>query len=183
METMRIFVAADLDSKLKKRISSDFLNLGLDSRNLRIVPVENLHITFRLWSNYPMEKLDSMIDALDEASAEFKAFNLNFKQAEILGGNSPRALIIKPMEVADLLEIFSRIDKALLAKQVADRELRVFNPHLTLARTKKGFDQNQVSLFNNWHPNYDTVIDRLVLIESTLTSRGSVFNILLEFKI
>ena len=143
--TQRLFIAAALPPEAREAVGE--LAAALRSRagaGLRWTPVGNLHLTLRFLGETPVEEVDGVGAAVEEAAADVPAFDVGFDRLGTFGGRRPRVLWLAPSEgAAELGALAGRIDEALLGAGVPARE-GAFRPHLTLARVRRG-DQRRAA--------------------------------------
>ena len=175
MDTLRLFVALDCQAKLKQLIKRDFLALGLNPANLNVPAVDNLHLTLKFWSHFPLTKMQALLEVLDGTVSQWPAVSLDFKQAGSFGGLRVKALVLEPADGSPLIELFQSLEEALWQAGLAAQEVKGFRPHLTLARVKQPLSETELAIYSNWRPSYQAIFDRLVLFESRLTPQGSEY--------
>lgn len=137
--TQRLFIAAALPPEAREAAGE--LAAELRSRagaGLRWTPVGNLHLTLRFLGETPVEEVDGVAAAVEEAAADAPEFNAGFDRLGTFGGRRPRVLWLAPSEgAAELGALAGRIDEALSGAGMPARE-GAFRPHLTLARVRRG---------------------------------------------
>ena len=166
---MRLFFAV----KLPQRFFSD-VEKFCDSlpQSWRPVKLEQLHITLAFMGDFPEEEIDNAINAGEKAAKEVSEFELSVNETGCFPDeHSPRVLFAKAesdsmRKIADLLS-------ADLSK-FCDR--RVFKPHLTLARKRKGFPK---LIKHEFAINFP--VKEFYLIQSKLLDQGSIHEVVKAF--
>jgi len=185
---MRLFVALPLPEPVKNTLDRITNNLKAHGGKVRWVAAKNLHLTVRFLGETEEAKVPKLKKLIDEVAAKFPAADTTIDR---LGGfpnlNRPRVIW------AGLAENESVESMGKLARQIelAVRQLRFepdkkgFKPHLTLGRVKDPRDLGELPAFMKscrFEP-IPLALDRLVLIKSTLTPQGSIYEHLHEAKL
>ncbi len=125
---MRLFVALDLTSAMRTRLS--FLTGGLPG--VRWVPPENLHLTLRFIGTLPGWRADEVDQAL--AGVTTPAFPLTLAGVGAFAKGGRVTSLYVGVERSPALErLQSKVERALQAVGL-EPERRRFVPHVTLAR-------------------------------------------------
>ena len=129
---LRCFVAIPFPTEIKKHFKSIYKFLS-QNKNLKIVSLENLHITLKFLGNIQ----ESMVNKIDSilSSINYTSFNISFKNPGVfLNRGKPKVFFINIFSDS-LKNITLLIDNKLemLGFKKDDRD---FRPHLTLARVK-----------------------------------------------
>jgi 2'-5' RNA ligase len=125
---MRLFVALDLPSSLRTRLS--FLCGGLPG--VRWVPPENYHVTLRFIGELPGWRAEEVDQALANIRAPGFALTLSGVGAFDKAGRVT-SLYVGVERNAALEHLQSKVERALQAAGL-ERERRRFVPHVTMAR-------------------------------------------------
>lgn len=136
---MRLFVAAELDADVRRRLEDIQRSLRAVPLQVRWVKPEGIHLTLKFLGEVGSGRLDPIRDALAGALARVGAFTLS---AEGVGTFPPRGLprviwvgLQGDLPAAERLQ--AAIDAA-LATCGFPPESRPFRPHLTLGRVTGG---------------------------------------------
>ncbi len=138
METLRLFIAADLPADLKAQLA------GLQKRlsaggvgDVRWVNPGAIHLTLKFLGSVETERVAGITNILADVSARTGSFELS------LGGVGAFPALSRPRviwvglggETGRLKKLAEEIDRE-LAGAGFSREKRAYEPHLTLARIK-----------------------------------------------
>jgi len=140
METLRTFVAIELDSALKAalRHAQEGLSGQIAARSVRWVHVEGIHLTLKFLGDTPVEKVERVKAALVQAAEEVGPFRLAAKGLGCFPNmRQPRVVWVG---VEEPLGALSRLQKAVEAHVGPlgfPAEQRAFSPHLTLGRVQQ----------------------------------------------
>lgn len=145
-ETIRAFVALDLDARSVRRVVrvADRLRMASGAPSATWTAPENVHVTLKFMADLPATAIDPTVKAL--------ATLVDAKDAPPLGACSLRAfpsveqasvIVIELADpVGDLAKLAAKIDK-LVSRHGVARESRAFVPHVTLARLKRPYDSGR----------------------------------------
>ncbi len=146
MEQIRTFVAIELDKSIKDGLADlqDQLKAKAPKGAVRWVRPEGIHLTLKFLGNVPVERIEGVIKALEEACQGFSPFSLS------VGGlgcfpnlKRPRVIWVGVEEpTGELAALQAAIEKALV-KLGFQPEERKFQPHLTLGRLKRQASRGQ----------------------------------------
>jgi RNA 2',3'-cyclic 3'-phosphodiesterase len=131
----RIFVGVPIPDDIKKRIfhvvKKDFWDLPV-----AWTPKENYHLTLNFLGFTLEENIPEICDAIREAVAEEKFFEVEFSVIESGPSQKSKRLVwITGAESQELSALKSNLDQSLVSEHM---ERRKFIPHVTLGRIKKG---------------------------------------------
>ena len=179
-DTLRLFIALQPDQGLQVQALREFNRLGLTS-GLRISDQDQLHITLKFWSHYQLQDLAQLLKAMEEVAGRHQSITLHFNQPAIFGGQQPRVLVLSAEVNKPLQDLYRDLEETLLEYGLADRESRVFRPHLTLARVKDFFSPEDRQIFESWRPDILALGEELKLFSSLLTPRGPEYDQMAAF--
>ncbi|HEY7698730.1 MAG TPA: RNA 2',3'-cyclic phosphodiesterase [Vicinamibacteria bacterium] len=174
---MRIFLAVDLDSELRRRLEE----LGQELRPLigraRWIRPESLHLTLRFFGETPPEAVETLASGLAQAFEGLPAFTLHFRGCGVFPDRrKPRVLWVGvPEPPPALLSLQSRAESVARSHGFAP-ERRRFDPHLTVARFRepeRGVESILSSVQNRDFGG--TQVDEAILFESRLSPEGSSY--------
>lgn len=181
MEYIRCFVAVDVeDPQVVSRVSSIQEQLRATGARLKLVELENLHLTLRFIGEVPQETVERIRQALE--GLEFEPFTVHFAGLGAFpDARRPRVVWVGVSEGAsELAELSAKVNKALsrLKLPSIDEE---FTPHLTIARVKGGVGSLPMLLQEAARVEIGTMrVDRVRLKRSTLTPRGPIYQTIYE---
>lgn len=181
MSLVRCFVAVDVeDPSIVSRIASMQEQLEATGAKLKLVELENLHLTLRFIGEVPQEVVERILRALEEV--EFEPFTVRFVGLGAFPDvRRPRVIWVGVEEGGrELAELSARVNNA-LSKLKLPGPSEEFAPHLTVARVKGGIGSLPKLLQEAAHVEVGTMmVDKVRLKRSTLTSRGPIYQTLYE---
>ncbi|MFP3909150.1 MAG: RNA 2',3'-cyclic phosphodiesterase [Archaeoglobaceae archaeon] len=182
---MRLFIAADLDPKIREELVP--VQQFLDRRGIKTVEKDNIHITLKFLG----EVEDKRIEPIKEALRQIKlnSFNMHVKGVGFFP--SPNHVKVAWVGVEE-----GKDEMIKLAEQIEDRmkklkfkkEKKKFIPHATLARIKKINAQEREKMLKDLEPylNQDfgwMKVNEFTLKKSELTPKGPVYSDLEIFEL
>lgn len=184
---MRIFVAIDLEKKIKDTLTAFIRELDSGNRNIRWVKFQGMHLTLKFLGETSGEKIAEVKSVLEVASSEHPSFELILKGTGTFPpeARTPRVIWIGIEENAALLAIQTRIENDLY-KIRFPKEQRKFHPHLTLGRIKGPGNLGPVihTLGQNRETEFGRmIVGKITLFQSTLKPTGAEYAILSEHKL
>ncbi len=185
MEYQRLFISLAIDPVLLKKISRDLTSLSLPTTRLKFVKPENIHLTIKFLGDTPIDRLDPIIQALQSACQDFGPFELNLAETKIFPENdpqqAPRVLSLALKAEKQLQALYNKVEEVLWQSGLANKEMRKFTPHLTLARAYPGIKREDLKDFLAWKPQGAFYIDHLDLQASVLAKGGPQYTVLNTF--
>lgn len=185
--TIRAFISVDLDepqliSKVRL-VKGALSSLGLD---MKLVEDENLHITLVFLGDLPDHKVGLVKDSLREVS--HNAFKLHLKGVGCFPScGRPRVIWIGAEEGAvELIELYSKVARALRQSGVSFKEERGYTPHLTVARVRSGRNVAKLARSIEMLSNEDfgwMEVREFRLKKSTLTPKGPIYETISSYKL
>lgn len=183
ISTVRIFIAVTLDDATRARVTALIDELrnqpAAAAVRVRWVPEANLHLTLRFLGELDEHRTAAVRDALMAAwtKAPFEA-SLGATGLFPPRG-APRVVWLDVREGTDRLhELQQEVDRRLVRIGFG-RERRPFRPHLTIGRVKRIDRRAQRSLSRTVEaigvPPMEWTVDRVVLMESRLSSEGAAY--------
>lgn len=173
----RIFLAADFTPEALEVIKK-WQNHYLNYDCLRLVPIENLHITLMFLGEIGDEELEELRKIVKVTREEFGLAPIKVKFNDVKPGpfiSSPRLVWIEG-ESADLKKYKSLLDFNISQSKILKKflEKRPFLLHITIARLKRGkrWDNTIPSIKSL---NYTTYIQGIHIYESILKRSGAEY--------
>ncbi|MCZ6614798.1 MAG: RNA 2',3'-cyclic phosphodiesterase [Chloroflexi bacterium] len=182
-ETLRAFVAIELTEEARQHLA--LLTYGLRhevTHGIRWVDHHGVHLTLKFLGDLPVDRLDAVIAAMEEAADGVPPFSLSIHSLGAFPGlSAPRVLWAGVQgDLAPLLMVQTRLEESLAARGFP-REGRPFSPHLTLARVRGKLspaDTHHLAAAvesARTHATQELPVHRLSLMESTLTAHGALY--------
>jgi 2'-5' RNA ligase len=144
--TLRLFVAIELPEAVKDELGKliDALN-ALNTGGVRCVRSEGVHLTLKFLGNVDSRRVDTLSEALKQAVAGRTAFRLQLGQAGAFPNlHRPRVLWVGIDGDMTTLSTLQADVEDELADVGFSKEERGYNPHLTLARIRRGSQPSSV---------------------------------------
>ena len=140
----------------------------------------HLHITLRFLAQVNLNTLQKLTPELTQQLSKVEPINLVLHELKTFPRRHPHVLILDVLPVSELQNLFSVIEKELVAAEIAP-ESRPLAPHLTLGRLHlhKPLDLSMVEAFTT----VETPIESITLFQSELSKRGAVHTPLASFKL
>jgi 2'-5' RNA ligase len=192
---MRLFVAFDLDDRIRKRIQRIVEELSGLAPGARWIPPESLHITLKFIGEKPDDALQEIKAGL--SSVRSKPLEIAFRGYGFFpGANRPRIFWIGLNAGPQLASLAATIDEAMFAIGVP-KEIQPFDPHITLARAGSGrphhrkkdrlnlpFERLHQKLTALSAPEFGTMTaHEFFLYESSLSPEGSHYTKIARFEL
>ncbi|UCD72977.1 MAG: RNA 2',3'-cyclic phosphodiesterase [Candidatus Bathyarchaeota archaeon] len=182
-EKVRSFIAFDLDEPdILTKIGELQKELTQTGARIRVVPLENLHITMSFLGEIPISTMDKVATELLEV--DFTRFKISIKRL----GAFPSLRRINVIWIGidegreRLEEIFQRLRPRLRRVGVTKIGQR-FSPHITIARVKSRRNIDQLSKTISSLQNVylgEAMLNTLKLKKSVLTPTGPIYSTIIE---
>jgi RNA 2',3'-cyclic 3'-phosphodiesterase len=177
MENKRLFISLPVDPGLAKNLIKQFERLDIPHDKLKSVLPEQLHLTVKFLGDTPLDKIDQIIEALENACDKHGNFDLVITKPQIFPITDdylrPARVLSLGLEASpQLQELYDKIEEGLWQAGLAHKENRKFTPHLTLARVKQSTMIKELENFLTWPVTNAFAVDYLQLQESILDKKG-----------
>ena len=178
---MRLFIAVDLPTELRKELGNVQKALEPLTESARWVSPESIHITLKFLGEVPEKRVDDIHSAL--AGLSWKPFTVTVRGVGFFPGNRSPRVFWAGMEAPTMQDLAEELDSR-MERLGFDKEKRAFRPHITLARAR---DTRIDSLLVTGSAKYEEhdfgsfTADRVFLIHSTLNPSGAVYKKLKEY--
>lgn len=182
---MRLFIAIEIPNDIKEFLYQ-LTSLSTSLDGVSIVKKENFHITLKFLGEVEESLIPDIIDTLKKISNEFSPFALKISHPGAFPDKSkPRVIWIGTEDAATLIEIVKRIENE-MEYLGFKKEERKFKSHITLARVKnynngKYFFERVIKKFSQNPLKLEFQVKEFVLMKSTLTPSGSIYDVLQRF--
>jgi 2'-5' RNA ligase len=179
MGTVRCFIAVEIGPSVRQALAlvADDLSKQLDSRAVRWVKPQNIHLTLRFLGETDSEALPLLGGCLDEVAAEIKPFGLSLAELGCFPNpRKPRVIWIGVGGQAESLRGLQRSVEDRLAIAGWQREGRRYHAHLTLGRVKNA--QKVVAARLPWGRDLAAgsfEAAKICLVQSELRPDGAVY--------
>jgi 2'-5' RNA ligase len=146
IETLRAFVALDLDPMSLRRVTrvSDRLRMGSGAPRASWTPGSKLHVTLKFMGELPATAVATLTKALGALVEGLAAPAPSALRLEAFPSLKEASVIVVELldESGGIAKLAAKIDK-LTAKHGVPRETRAFRPHVTLARLSRPYDASR----------------------------------------
>lgn len=181
-----LFLAIDLPLDLKQTLAKAVLWMSEYRDRVKVVALENFHVTLKFLGPTPEEKIAEIKSALGRLAGVEKPLGLSLGAWGTFPEKGHPSVFWIGVEPAEILRpVFDRCESALEALGFA-RETRPFKTHVTLART--GPRHAPVEFLKKWQAQKPLLAptafraDKIVLYESVLGGETPVYRPLAYFK-
>jgi RNA 2',3'-cyclic 3'-phosphodiesterase len=182
--SIRVFIAVEIGEEVRENLARLQSHLKYMSREARWVDPKLMHLTLVFLGEIPEDAVAGVTSAMDKIVAPVPAFSCDVAGLGFFGSpRSPRVIWVGMKgNLQPLMKIQTELTGSM--KQLGFIvEERPFSPHLTLARLK--FPKNTEKLMAEIEKKKDDSlgsiqVDRIVLIQSNLSSKDNRYTILHE---
>lgn len=181
MENLRLFVSIPVEGALSKAIFKQFKSLDLPWEKLKASELDQLHLTIKFLGDTPLEKLPELISVLQDIDTHISHLELQIKGPVIFNDKRPQTLVLKIEDNQKLQQLYNAIDEALFTAGLANKEIRKFSAHLTLARVKQSAKFEEFKNFSNWQMIGNFSVSYFELQQSELSRSGPEYTVLQTF--
>ena len=180
---MRVFLAIEIDEKLLDKISDVQKQFMECEAPVKYVETENLHCTLKFFGEINDNKLNDIVEAIDNKIKNHEPFKVSIKKSGVF----PNERYIKVLWLGmEDVEPFSNLQKDLdedFVKMGFKKE-KSYVPHLTLGRVKGA--KNKAALLSKLKDLEDVEIGemdikKIVLKKSELSPQGPIYTTIKEF--
>jgi 2'-5' RNA ligase len=180
---MRLFVALEIPSTVRKNLAELVNSLRAVSPQTRWVRPENLHVTLKFIAEVPETQLASIRTALAQVRSD-RPVTLDFGGLGFFPNERHPRVFWAGIEASpNLKTLAADIEKATETRSIA-REQRPFSPHLTLARFEPPRlpDQLRTAIQENAGREFGSLrTHQFHLIESKLKPSGAEYTTVESF--
>lgn len=182
---MRLFIAIEIPDGIKNFLYQ-LISLKTSLDGVSIVQKENFHITLKFLGEVNEGLIPDITNTLRKISSEFSSFTLKITYPGVFPDKfKPRVIWIGTEDTDILKEMAKRIDEG-MEFYGFKREERGFKSHITLARVKnfhngKYLFEKVSKRFWEESPQLQFHVEGFVLMKSTLTPKGSIYEVLQRF--
>ncbi len=179
---MRLFIALDFDEQILNLLAEKYYILKSNvHQKLKWVEPEKWHLTLKFLGNTNSNKISDIIEQMEKINYSNIPTSVKIQG---LGAfpekNQPKIIFANiSTDNQNLNQLKLNLEDQLFEIGF-DKDKRNFNPHLTLARSKKSTDLKQI--FNDLKPYYDSdfinfkgKIEKITLYESKLSASGAEY--------
>lgn len=180
----RVFLALDPPAEVRAEAEAWARHIARSTEGLRVVPARNSHITLAFLGQRDPGEIESALRATDEAlipetEDPVEVTGLSLGAPAWLPKRRPRTLVLDIHDdLGQLAGLHSRLARQ-LDERLDWRESRPYRPHLTCARTGRGFDALDRRLPVS--PSLGFEAGSVTLYASILRPEGAEYEVLERF--
>ncbi len=185
MDSVRAFIALELDSSVKEKISSLISQLKNIDSSIKWVPSEALHFTLKFLGNIDTAMIQPIANELEKISKDTPCFKISFSKIGAFPNmNRPKVIWIGVENGAQSIIHLAQKCESHLETLGFKKEPREYKAHLTLGRVKslKNIDTVIKKAGEIDLPIDSAGIQKITLFQSDLTSKGAIYKELNSFK-
>lgn len=187
MFKMRAFIAIELSDEIKSALAQIQSHLKYAGADVKWVEKDNIHLTIKFLGEIDEKKCEKVKAALAEVVKSAKSFEISLKDIGVFPKiEFPRVIWASLDKGAkESAELAAKVDEA-LSKLGFDKETRPFAAHLTIGRVRspknKEALKEKIQSYALPSTPYTQFIPSIILFQSTLTPKGSIYAKLYEAK-
>jgi len=185
--SLRLFIAIDLNEDVRRELDrlSNELARVIPNRAVNWIPSDNFHLTVKFLGNTSPHLLEPIARKLNQVAHATSEFDMSLQSIGVFP-NFARARVLWigiPDPTSQLATLAKSLDFELSELGFVP-ESRVYVPHLTIAKlrqTPRNLEQVLEPYFTRSFGQVE--VDRLRLYQSTVSSKGSTYELLREFSL
>jgi 2'-5' RNA ligase len=183
--TIRVFIAIEIDSEIKNKLSEYLSKLKRTGADVKWVSPENIHLTLKFIGHIEKETIVNLNKIINDAVFSIEPFSVSIGNIGAFPSlNKPRVVFVCAQERGNNLpRIYEKLDKG--AEQLGiKKESKKYVGHITLGRVKS---QKNISKLKNVLDSGTECyfgcekVTSLSLIQSKLTPTGPLYTRLNNF--
>lgn len=171
----RLFIAIEVPPQVKAIAAGAKALLEKDTKEVRWVSPENVHLTLRFLGDCPDGQVEPIVAGLRSALAGSVAFHCETTSfGTFSGGREARVLWLGVGATPELTEVYDHIGGAL--REIGfDPEKRPFQPHITLARIKRPRFIDVGLIDRKIDAKQPIEVEAVILFAARLEATGAVY--------
>lgn len=182
MESLRLFIAIELDENLKEKIGIVKERLEKILPQIRWTKPDTWHLTIKFLGETKKNKVDEIIKLCKNIMDKHSPFTIILKDISAFPNlRMPRVVFIDTEIPEELEKIYEKLENNLVDLGFK-KEDRKFHPHLTLARIKdvkaflKGWEKTIEKIKElGREVHFKLEVKEIVLYQSILSSKGPTY--------
>ena len=186
-ESIRTFIALEIDKKIKKRIVEVQDRIKqTNSLKGKWVPKENLHLTLKFLGDTKLKFIEQIKDKIKEYSEDEHAMSYSLTHIGAFPNEKFARIIWAGIEGdnSQIINLARKLEEALFEFGFK-KEKRDFKTHITFCRTKQILDHNgfrtTLEEINKSFQPIEFIINKIILFESNLTPTGPIYSALFNY--
>ena len=184
---IRAFIAIKIDNLNKQKISSLISQLKKSDTAIKWASENQMHLTLKFLGDIKESDVENCSNSLKSIADNSNAFSIKFSK---IGGfpniQKPRVIWLGIDKGAEELKLLNNKIENDFEKLGFQKEKREYSAHLTLGRVKSLKNiQNLTKIISeiNLDLQDEIKINKIILFQSTLTSKGAIYTPLSEYPI
>lgn len=174
---MRLFIAVNLPDEMRKEIWDSAAPLRERRHSIRWVAPEALHITLKFLGEVSGHREESVRKALQAATTGVHPFALPLGRFGAFPDPRRAKVIWVGCEPPSTLQLLQRQIEDNVSEIGFQRETRVFHPHLTLGRLRRGAESSRLKgltgVLDRLSYAGEVVVHSVELMQSELSPAGA----------
>ena len=185
MNGIRAFIAIEIDTACKQEISGLIKRLKKSDSDVKWVNELQMHLTLKFLGNVDRDKVPEISAALKGIASKNPSFQIAFSGISTFPGLSrPRVIWVGVDKGSgDVKALFHFIEKEMVNLGFTKEE-HDYRAHLTLGRVRSQKNIRELTKLigeTDFKPPVGIKINKFILFQSILTSKGPVYTLLQEF--
>lgn len=184
-ETIRSFLAIELDEDLVPKISALQKEFKKTNANIKYVSSQNMHFTLKFFGNIDLDMAEDIADAVERVIKNYSSFDLKIRNC----GCFPNKNVIKVLwlgleEGSPIKSLQKDLDKEF--KKLGFKKEKNFISHLTIGRVKSPKNKKEIRSTIEKLENIEIGqmnVSRICLKKSTLTPQGPIYEDIKVFEL
>ncbi|MFA6011280.1 MAG: RNA 2',3'-cyclic phosphodiesterase [Desulfobacteraceae bacterium] len=177
-QTNRLFVGLVPDDEALDALARSVSTMRQEiwARDVRWLPRENIHLTFRFLGDADKEKYICLSAALVHHVGKIHEFTINLSQVLFLPSASKASVVAVGVNPCSELENLAAVVEKSVVSCGFEPEKRRFKAHITVGRCRD-MDLRGVNIGSNFH-GINVPVCTVELMKSNLSDSGAVYGIL-----
>ncbi len=182
---LRLFIALDFPDELRQRLGAVISDAKDYCEGIKWVSPENIHLTLKFLGETPEDMVSAITGGIEMAISDRAAYNVSVTG---FGGfpnlRKPRVVWAGITGEKAIIETAHMVNTELTRIGIPADAKRL-SPHITLGRVKRPGDFTRlISYFESLNfSSSPYILDRIRLVQSTLTQSGPIYKNVKEFKL
>jgi len=183
--TIRAFIAIEIDSEIKKRLSKHIDKLKGAGADVKWVVPENIHLTLKFLGYIEEDTLPGLNKIISDAASNLESFNISIGNIGAFPSHKrPRIVYVCVEDKEDLLlKLYENLNKGVEVLGIK-KESKKYVGHITLGRirTQKNISKLTTALESETECFFGyEKINYFSLMQSQLTPKGPIYTKLNNF--
>lgn len=178
--TKRVFIAINLPNEIKKNfdpVISELKNLN-PNHGVKWVAPENLHLTLHFFGDLNEKQIVLAEEGIEEITKHIKSFEMTTGEFGCFPNEQTPHVFFAALEDTDAIHDLIRKLEVMLENLGYPVDARRWRAHLTLGRIK---DWSRCKVTGIKIPLMNFTVKSIELMESELTSNGSIYSVIKSF--